>query len=270
VATKLQQVLEGGNLKLGDVATDILGVSGRAILSAIASGAEQPEGLAELAKGKLRNKRPELAQALVGSVGSHQRFMIERLLKQIDFLEQEIAVLDKEVDARTEGRFRVAVNLIDQIPGIGQRVGEQILAELGLDMSQFPTAAACASWVKICPGTYRSASTFKPVGTGKGNRWLRHALIEAAKSAIRTQDCYYASLYKRIAKRRGANKATVAIAHALLVTIYTMLKNGTAYQELGADHLDDIDRERLKRSALRRLETLGFQVSELVDLKQVA
>jgi transposase len=214
-----------------------------------------------LARGRLRNKREELAQALTGSVELHQRFMLATLLRQIDFVNAEIATLDKEVKARTAGRFRAAVELIDQIPGIGERAAEQILAELGIDMDQFPSAQACASWAKICPGTHQSADTNKRVGTGKGNIWLRRALIEAAKASVLKRDSYYSALYRRIKTRSGSGKASVAVAHSILVTIYHMLKNGSAYQDLGAAHFDHDDRDRIQRSFVRRLERLGFKVT---------
>ncbi len=260
-AQRLQQVLEGGNLKLGTVATDVLGVSGRAILDQLVAGADNAEQLAEMAKGRLRNKREDLAQALAGSVEPHQRFMLATLLRQIDFVNAEIATLDKEVKARTAGRFRAAIELIDQIPGVGERAAEQILAELGIDMGHFPSAQACASWAKICPGTHQSADTNKRVGTGKGNIWLRRALIEAAKASALKRDSYYSALYRRIKARSGSGKASVAVAHSILVTIYHMLKNGCAYQDLGTGHFDRQDRDRIQRSFVRRLEKLGYKVT---------
>jgi len=260
-AQRLQHVLEGGNVKLGTVATNVLGVSSRAILDQLVAGADNAEQLAELAIGRLRNKREDLAQSLTGSVEPHQRFMLATLLRQIDFVNREIAILDEEVKARTAGRFRAAIELIDQIPGIGALAAEQILAELGINMEHFPSAQACASWAKICPGTHQSADTNKRVGTGKGNIWLRNALIEAAKAAVRKRDSYYSALYRRIKARSGSGKANVAVAHSILVTIYHMLKNGSAYQDLGPAHFDREDRERVQRSFVRRLERLGFKVS---------
>jgi transposase len=260
-AQRLQHVLEGGNLKLGTVASNVLGASSRAILDRLVAGADDAEELAEMAKGRLRNKREDLAQALAGSVEPHQRFMLATLLRQIDFVNREIATLDEEVKARTAGRFRAAIELIDQIPGIGELVAEQILAELGINMEHFPSAQACASWAKICPGTHQSADTHKQVGTGKGNIWLRRALIEAAKAAARKRDGYYSALYRRIKARSGSGKASVAVAHSILVTIYHMLKNGSAYQDLGPQHLDREDRVRIQRSFVGRLERLGFKVT---------
>lgn len=260
-AQRLQHVLEGGNLKLGTVATDVLGTSGRAILDQLVSGVDNAEQLAELARGRLRNKREELVQALTGSVEPHQRFMLATLLRQIDFVNAEIATLDEEVKARTAGRFRAAVALIDQIPGIGERAAEQILAELGTNMDQFPSAQACASWAKICPGTHQSADTNKRVGIGKGNIWLRRALLEAANAAVLKRDSYYSALYRRIKARSGSGKASVAVAHSILVTIYHLIKTGSVYQDLGPTHFDRDDRERIQRSFVRRLERLGFKVT---------
>jgi transposase len=260
-AQRLQHVLEGGNLKLGTVATDVLGASGRAILDQLVAGANDAEQLAELARGRLRNKREDLAQALTGNVEPHQRFMLATLLRQIDFVNAEIASLDEEVKARTAGRFRAAIELIDQIPGIGERAAEQILAELGINMEHFPNAHACASWAKICPGTHQSADTKKQIGTGKGNIWLRRALIEAAKASVLKRDSYYSALYRRVKSRAGSGKATVAVAHSILVTIYHMIKTGSAYQDLGPAHFDRDDRRRIQRSFVRRLEKLGFKVT---------
>lgn len=260
-AQRLQQILEGGNLKLGTVATDVLGASGRAILDRLVAGTDDAEELADLAKGRLRNKREDLVQALTGSVDPHQRFMLATLLRQIDFVNAEIASLDEEVNARTAGRFRAAIELIDAIPGIGERAAEQILAELGIDMDHFPSAQACASWAKICPGTHQSANHKQRVGTGTGNVWLRHALIEAAKAAVLKRDSYYSALYRRVKARSGPGQASVAVAHSILVTIYHMLKTGSAYQDLGSDHFQRDDRNRVQRSYVRRLERLGFKVT---------
>jgi transposase len=261
VVKRLQHVLEGANVKLSSVATDVLGVSGRAILDQMIAGPVDPAALAELAKSHLRRKREDLAAALAGTVEHHQRFMLTSLLRQIDFLDLEIVALDEEVKTRTEGRFRAAIQLIDQIPGVGERAAEQILAELGLDMAQFPSAQACASWAKLCPGIHQSADRRKRVGTGKGNVWLRTILIEVAMSASHQRNSYYKALYGRIKARAGGNRATVAVAHAILVTIYHMLSRGTSYEELGPGHLAERDREQVKRAAIRRLERLGFKVS---------
>jgi transposase len=258
---RLQQILEGGNLKLGTVATDVLGASGRAILDRLVAGTADAEQLADLAKGRLRNKREDLVQALTGSVDPHQRFMLASLLRQIDSVNAEIAILDEEVKARTAGRFRAATELIDAIPGIGERAAEQILAELGIDMDHFPSAQACASWAKICPGTHQSANHKQRVGTGTGNVWLRHALIEAAKAAVLKRDSYYSALYRRVKARSGPGQASVAVAHSILVTIYHMLKTGSAYQDLGPNHFERHDRNRVQRTYVRRLERLGFKVT---------
>jgi len=260
VAKRLQQVLEGANLKLGSVASNVLGVSGRAMLEQIIVGIDDPQELAGLARARLRKKRAELTQALTGTIEKHQRLMLASLLPQIDFLEAELKTLAEDVQARTAGKFRAAIELIDQIPGIGERAAEHILAELGINMAQFPSAEACASWAKICPGTHQSADRWKRVGTGKGNVWLRSALVEAAKSASNQHNCYFAALYRRIKARAGTSKATVAVAHAILVTIYHMLDRGSAYQDLGANHFDN-EREQIKRNAVRRLEKLGFKVT---------
>jgi transposase len=215
---RIQKVLEGANIKLGSVATDVLGVSGRAMLQAIIEGTLDPKVLAGMAKGKLRKKQDELELALDGLLGSHQRMLLQTQLAHLDFLDGQITELSTEIAKRMDP-FEEALDRVDTIPGLGRRACEQILAETGMDMSRFPTAAHLASWAKVCPGNNESAGKRKSGQTGHGNPWLRHALIEAARAAARTKNTYLAALYHRIAARRGANRAAVAVAHAILVII---------------------------------------------------
>ena len=260
VARRLQKVLEGANIKLGDVTADILGVSGRAMLRALAEGQQDPEELAQLAKARLRRKKDDLKLALDGSVGGHQRFMLRHLLHQVEFLEREIEATNAEVEARMRP-FDAAIEHIDAIPGLGRRSAEAILAEIGTDMSRFPDHKHLAAWAKVCPGNNESAGKRRSGWTGHGNSWLRTTLVEAAWAAARTPNTYFSSLYHRLATKVGKRRAIVAVAHALLVTIYHMLKDGTVYQDLGADYLDRINHQAVVRRSVRRLEQMGYKVT---------
>ena len=221
---RIQKVLEGAGIKLASVATDITGVSGRSILDAIVSGVDDPEFLASLTRGRLKSTQEQQERALLGMVGRHQRMLISTQLQHIDFLDQEIAKLDQEIEEQMRP-FEKEVVLLDGIPGIGVRSAQVILACIGTDMSRFPTASHISSWAGLSPGNNESAGKRKKAKTTKGNPLLRTTLIQAAKSAIAYQDTYLSAQYHRIAARRGANKATVAVAHYILVIVYCMLKH---------------------------------------------
>lgn len=257
---RVQKVLEGANIKLASVATDVLGVSGRAMLEAMIAGKADPKDLAAMAKGRLQKKKDELERALQGQVGVHQRMLLATQLRHVDFLDEEIAKLSEEIATRMDP-FAEALQLADTIPGVGRRAAEQILAETGTDMSRFPTAGHFASWAGVCPGSNESAGKRKSGRTRKGNPALRHALIEAARAAARSKNTFLSAQYHRIAARRGANRAAVALAHTILVIIYHMLKRGTPYQELGATHYDERHKEAMVRRTVKRLEGLGYKVS---------
>ena len=201
VTNRIQKVLEGANVKLSSVASNVVGASGRAMLEAMVAGEQDSKALASLAKGRLREKRPALEDALEGLMASHQRLMLQSQLRHLDFLDQEVAQLDEEVSART-APFEEAVRRLDEIPGVGLRTAEQILGEIGLDMSRFPTPAHLASWARLCPGNNESAGKHKSGRSGKGNPWLSSTLIEAARAAARTKDKYLSAQYRRIAARR--------------------------------------------------------------------
>ncbi len=257
---RIQKVLEGANIKLGDVATDILGKSGRAMLQAIVEGKVDPKLLASMAKGKLRNKRDELEQALHGLLGPHQRMLLARQLRHVEFLEEEIEGLNQEIEERMRP-FEPQIKALDKIPGVGRRVAEQILAETGTDMNRFPSAAHLASWAGICPGNNESAGKRKSGRTRKGNPHLRATLVEAARGAARSKGTYLSALYHRIAARRGSKRAAVAVGHAILVAIYHMLKTGTPYQDPGPDYFDKLNKQAIVKRAVKRLETLGYKVT---------
>ena len=261
---RIQKVLEGANIKLSSVASDITGVSGRAMLEAISSGKDDPDTLVLLAKGRLQSKRVELKQALRGLTGPHQRLLIQSLLRQLDFLANEVTSLDREIADRMVS-CEEAINRIDTIPGVGRRTAEELLAEIGPDMSRFPSAAHLASWARICPGNNESAGKRKSSHIGQGNRWLRSALVEAARATAHTKNNYLSVQYHRLAARRGSNRATIALAHTILVIIYYMLVRGTSYHELGGNYFDERNEQAAIKRAVNRIEQLGYKVTlELV------
>lgn len=260
VVNRIQKVLEGANIKLSSVATDVMGVSGRAMVEAMVSGVDDPRVLADMAKGTLRKKTGALARALEGLVGPHQRMLLGSQLRLLDFLDVEIARLDEEVASRMHP-FEEALERVDAIPGVGRRVAESIVAEIGIDMSRFPTAAHLASWARVCPGNHESAGKRKSGSTGHGNIWLRSMLVQAAQAASHTKGTYLAAQYHRIAARRGGKRAIMAVAHTILVTIYHMLNRGTAYSDLGGNYFDERDRQAVLHRAVRRIQSLGYQVT---------
>jgi transposase len=256
----LEKVLEGANSKLASVANDILGVSGRAMLDAIVADTEDPVALASLARGRLQDKRPALEQALAGSIGPHQRLMIASQLRHIDFIDQEVATVSAEVAARL-AEHEEAIARLDAVPGVGRRVAEEVLAEIGTDMTRFPTAANLASWAKRCPSNRERAGKRFSGRTGNGNAWLRQTLTEAAWGASHTKRSYLRAQYHRIAARRGGKRAAIATAHSTLVIIYHLLKRGTTYEDLGPNYFDERDRQAVVRRSVRRIEQLGYTVT---------
>lgn len=260
VANRIHKTLEDANIKLGTVASDILGVSGRKMLEAMVKGEDDPEVLAGLARQRLRAKIPALRQAMRGRVTEHHRFLLGSLLDQLRFLEEQIARLDERIAEKTRP-FEASIKDLDTIPGVGVRGSENILAEIGADMGVFPSAGHLASWSGICPGNDESAGKRKSGATAKGNRWLRRTLVECAWAAARTRNTYLAAQYRRIAARRGKRRAIVAVAHTILVAAYHILSRRCGYQDLGADYFLRLDPQRLTRSLVRRLEKLGHKVT---------
>lgn len=257
---RIQKVLEGANIKLGDVASDIMGKSGQDMLRAIISGNQDPKAMALMARGKLKNKTELLEKSLTGLIGPHQKMLLDAQLRHIDFLNEEIQKLSQEIASRMRP-FEEAIEALDGIPGISRTNAEQILCETGIDMSRFPTDKHFASWAALCPGNNESAGKRKSGKTRKGNMALKAALTQAATSASRTKGTYFNSMYHRLAARRGKNKAIVAVAHAILVTIYHMLKNSSAYQDLGINHYDEINRQATVKRSIKRLESMGYKVT---------
>ena len=242
------------------VASGIVGVSGRAMLEALADGAEDAAAVAALARGRLRSKRPGLEQALRGLMGAHQRALLRSQLRLLDAADGEIARMDQEVEARMRP-VEAAIERLDTIPGVGRRGAEELLAEIGTDMGRFPTAAHLASWARVCPGTNESAGKRASAGTGRGNPWLRRMLVEAARAAARTRRTYLAAQYRRLAARRGANRAAMAVAHTILLIAYRLLRDGTHYHDLGPTYFDERDREAVLRRSVRRIQQLGYRVT---------
>ena len=259
-ANRLQKILEGANLKLSSVASDVLGRSGRDMLAAISQGTEDPVALAALARGRLKEKSEQLQKALRGLVGPHQRFVLQEQLSHVEDLEDRIDRLSAEIERRLTP-FEPLLKLLDTIPGVGRRIAEDILAEIGTDMGQFPTHRHLASWAKVCPGNRRSAGKAKPEHVGRGNRWLRSTLVEAAWAASHSRDTFLAAQYHRLARRIGRKRAAMAVAHTILVITYHVLREGKPYQELGATFHDQRSQKAVVRRLTQRLEQLGFDVT---------
>jgi transposase len=257
---RLQKTLEGANIKLSSVATDVLGVSGRQMLTALVAGTGDPGSLAELATGKLRTKLPQLERALTGRVGAHQRFLLAQQLAHVDALDELIERLSAEVQERLRP-FVAAVARLDTIPGVGLRTAETLVAEIGTDLARFPTSGHLASWAGMCPGNDESAGKRRTGTTRKGDQWLRAALIEAAQAAGRSRGTYLGAQYHRLAARRGKKKALVAVGHTILVIAYHLLTEQTEYRDLGPLHFDQRDEPRVTRRLVNRLQALGYTVT---------
>jgi transposase len=257
---RLQKLLEDAGVKLSSVASQVLGVTGRAMLEALIGGERDPAVLAALAKGKLRPKSELLARSVPGRFNSFHAVMARELLDHIDYLDLAVSRLDDQVDALMVP-FVDARDRLDTIPGIAKRCAEVVIAEIGVDMNQFPTPGHLASWAGLCPGNNESAGKHKPTSTRSGNPYLTSALVEAAWAAIRTKNCYLAVRFQRIRKRRGEQRALIAIAHTLLIICWHVLADDTVYNEIGTDYLAGRDQpERRRRHLVAQLEQLGYTV----------
>lgn len=259
-ANRLQKTLEGANIKLAAVATDILGKSAREILEALVRGSNDAETMAKMARGRMREKIPELERALVGCFGTHQRFLVAQQLAHIDFLDEAIERLDSEIGEQMRP-FEDAVERLDTIPGVGRRTAEIIVTEVGVDLSRFPTAGHLASWAGISPGQNESAGKRQSGRTRKANPALRSALVEAAQAAGHTKDTYLSAQFHRLATRRGKKRAAVAVGHSILVIAYYLLTRHETYRDLGSQYFDKRDQEAVTRRLVRRLERLGHKVT---------
>lgn len=264
---RLQKVLEDANIKLAGVASDVMGVSGRAILEALLAGNTDPALLADLSKGRLRKKREQLEAALSGRMSDHHRLLLLTHLEIIDALDEAIERLSLAIEEKMRP-FDDALVRLDGIPGVGRRTAEIIIAEIGIDMSRFASSADLISWAGMCPGNNESAGKRKGGATTRGSIWLKRALVEAARGAARTRSSYLASQYRRLVVRRGAKKAAVAVGHSILVIVYNLLKKGDVYRDLGASYFDERRRHHVTQRALQQLRALGYHVT--ITPKEVA
>lgn len=260
LVNRIQKVLESANIKLASVATDVMGVSGRAILEALIEGQDTPAQMAELAKGRLREKREKLTKALEGRVKAHHRFLLTELLCQIDNLEETIAHFDQEI-AEYCRPFEEAVVLLDTIPGVARTTAEAIVAEIGTDMSRFPSADNLASWAGVAPGNHESAGKRKSGRTRQGNQALTAALNQAAHAAAHMKNTYLSAQYHRLAARRGKKKAIMALMHSMLIMAYHIIQRKEPYRELGGNYFDQRRPQATAQHLAKRLQKLGFQVS---------
>lgn len=262
VANRIHKLLEDANIKLGAVASDILGKSGRRMLRALLHGEQDTEVLADLALGTLRKKIPELQLALEGNCTEHHRYLLGRLLSHLGYLEGQIQEFSGRIGQRLDGLLPAAAQQrLDHIPGINARSIENIIAEIGVDMAIFPDEHHLASWCGMCPGNEESAGRRLRSRTRKGNRWLRRALAEAAWAASKVKQSYLKAYFRRLAAKRGKKRALVAVGHSLLVVIYHVLKNHVEYRDLGPDYFDRLEPERLQRYLVKRLQSIGYNVT---------
>lgn len=260
VANRIQKVLEDANIKMGSVASDVLGKSGLAMIEAIIEGVTDAEALSELAQGRLKSKKGLLKEALEGRVTDHHRFLLGELLGQFKFLEQAICPASQQIEEKSRP-FEDAVRRLDTLPEVDRCTAEKLIAEIGVEKSQFPTDHQLVSWAGMCPGNNESAGKHKSGKTRKGSRWLRSALTEAGWAASRTKKTYLKAQYHRLAARRGKKRALVALGHTLLVMAYHILKDGVSYRELGEGYFDRLHVQRLTNKLVKRLESLGHKVS---------
>jgi transposase len=257
---RIQKVLEGANIKLGSVVSDIMGVSSKDMLRAIADGEDDPQKLANFARRTMKKKKEELELALQGYVNPHQRLMIKTILTHIDFLTEQIEMLDQEIAQRVNS-YEEDIERLDSIPGMARRMAEQILAEIGTDVKkQFPTAAHLCSWAALVPGHNESAGKRKSTKSKKGNKYLKSALTEAAQS-VRGSKNYLGALYRRTAGRKGTKKESIVVAHAMLRIAYYLLTRKEMYVDLGEDYFDKQRQVSIVRHSVRRLENLGYTVT---------
>ena len=269
VENRIQKVLETANIKLGSVASDVLGVSGRKMIEALIAGEKDVEVLADLAKRQLRGKIPELQRALEGELTDHHRFLLHELLEQYDFLENKIQSISERLGVLAPTSFQAAVEKLDTIPGIAERSVRALLAETGTDMSRFPTHKHFASWAGQCPGNHESAGKRKSGKTPDANRHLDSILTEIAHAAVRTKKSYFKGQYHHLAGRRGKKRAIGAVKHSILVTIYYMLRDNKPYQDLGVDYFNKLNPQQRIRYHVRRLQELG-QAVELSPMANAA
>ena len=256
---RMQNVLEDANIKLASVVTDIRGVSARSMLEALIAGERDLSVMAELARGRMRSKRAELEEALRGHFLPHHSFLLTEHLSHIDYLDEAIDRVSQAIEEHLADE-QEAIALLDTIPGVSQRTAEILIAEIGTDMSRFPSAKHLASWAGMCPGQHESAGKRLSGKTRKGSRWLRQVLVEIAHVAAKTKDTYLAAQYRRIAARRGKKRALIALGHTVLVIAYQLLTRKLPYHDLGVAYFDKLEQNRVQRRLVRRLERMGYEV----------
>jgi transposase len=261
VANRLQKILEDANIKLASVASDVLGVSGREMIRALINGSNLPQQMAEMARGKMRSKIPQLTAALTGHVSQHHRFMLQLLIDEIEHFELHVAKLDRRIAEVMSPLENQALQRLDEIPGIDRRAAENVLAEIGADMSRFPSPDHLAAWAGMCPGNNQSAGKRRSGRMTDGNHWLKSTLNQCAWAASRKKTSYFAAQYRRITARRGVKRAIMAVAHSQLCICWQLLKHGQVYQDLGCDYFIQSNADRVKRHLVKRLETLGYTVT---------
>jgi transposase len=271
IANRVQKVIESGNIKLGQVASDALGVSARGMLKLLAAGETDVERMANLAQRQLKQKKPELRRALVGRLTASQRWVLRELLTRYEEVESAIARVDERIDTELVQHpfVKEAVERIDEVTGLGTQNAVDIISEIGVDMSAFPSHRHIASWAGVCPGNNESAGKRRSGKTGKGNPYLQTGLVQGAWAASHTKNTYLSAQYHRLARRLGKKKALIAVAHSMLVIIYHMLSRKEHFHELGGDYFDRQNQQRLRHHLIRRLESLGLKVS-VQELNQAA
>ena len=259
VANRMHKILEDANIKLGSVATDILGASGRDMLRALIGGEQDPAVLAEMARSRLRDKIPQLRRALRGRVREHHRFQLALQWDHLEQLDQLVARLNEKITQLYQP-YEQQLALVDEVPGMDRRMAETVMAEVGMDMRQFPSDSHLCSWAAVCSGNHESAGKRRSGRTRKGNRWLRQALAVAAQAAGHSKNSYLGARFRRLAARRGKKRATIAVAHTILRIIYHMLREGIHFHDLGPAYFDRLNPERIQHYLVSRLERLGFKV----------
>jgi transposase len=258
-AQRIHKVLEDANIKITAFITDILGHSGRRILDAIVDGTTDPEQLATIGARRLKSSQQQRRAALQGAVTEHHRFLLRMHLRQVDDLDAIIEEVQQRIDQQLQP-MRQQHELLTGMPGIGPRMAQVLIAEIGIDMSRFPSSAHVVSWAGLCPRNDESAGKRRSTRVRRGAPWLKPALVQSAWGAVRKKDGYFRAMYYRIRARRGSKKAIVAVAAALLSTAYHILATGTPYADLGHDHYEQLDRERTRKRLVRRLQGLGYNV----------
>jgi transposase len=256
---RVEKVLEDANIKLSSIASDTFGASGKKIIEELIKGKLQPEEMAELSKGRLRQKRGDLKEALVGEVREHHKFMIKASLKHIRAMEKILSDIERKIRQKIESRYKEEYELLQTIPGVKENAST-IIAEIGVDMDRFPSERHLSSWAGMSPGNNESAGKTKPGSTSHGNKCLKAMLTEFAWAASKTKDTYLRSKYHSLVGRRGKKRALVALGHKILIMCYHILKYRCAYKELGGDYLDKRRKDKMTRSYIKRLNRLGYDV----------